>query len=94
MRRAAKIDANQPEIVQAYQDAGATVEHLHAVGGGCPDLLVGYQGKNYLIEVKDGSKKPSAQALTADQVRWHFQWRGQVQTANSVEAALNIIGIE
>ncbi len=54
MRRAANVDRNQPEIVAALRAAGATVEYLHAVGGGCPDLLVGYRGANYVLEVKEG----------------------------------------
>ena len=94
MRRAAKVDANQPEIVQAYRDAGATVEHLHAAGGGCPDLLVGYRGVNFLVEVKDGSKPPSKQQLTPDQVKWHFHWRGDKHIVNSIAQALAVIGVE
>lgn len=39
--RAAKVDKNQPEIVEALRAEGAVVQHLHAVGVGCPDLLVG-----------------------------------------------------
>ena len=90
MRRAAKVDANQREVVAALRDAGATVQLLHAVGEGCPDLLVGYRGKNYLLEVKDGRKPPSAQKLTPPQEIWHRDWRVVV---NSREAALGAIGM-
>ena len=41
MRRAARTDANQAEIVAALRGVGASVQPLHAVGQGCPDLLVG-----------------------------------------------------
>lgn len=44
------VDANQPEIVAALHAVGATVQHLHEVGHGCPDILVGFRGKNYLID--------------------------------------------
>ena len=37
----AHIDANQPEIVKALRDAACSVEPLHDVGRGVPDLLVG-----------------------------------------------------
>ena len=50
----------------------------HMVGRGCPDLLVGYRGVNYLLEVKDGEKPKSAQKLTPDEDAWHFMWMGQV----------------
>ncbi len=52
MRRAAKIDRNHVEIVAALRGVGASVQDLAAVGKGCPDLLVGYRGQNYVIEVK------------------------------------------
>lgn len=44
MRRRAHTDRNQPAIVAALRGIGATVQPLHAVGQGCPDLLVGYRG--------------------------------------------------
>ena len=93
MRRAAKVDANQREVVAALRGAGATVQLLHAVGEGCPDLLVGYKGLNLLLEVKDGSKPPSAQKLTPQQEVWHRDWRGHRVVVNSPEAALTAIGV-
>ena len=92
MRRAAKTDANQREVVAALRAAGASVQLLHAVGEGCPDLLVGYKGLNMLLEVKDGSKPPSAQKLTPQQEEWHRDWRGHRVVVNSPEAALTAIG--
>jgi len=91
MRRAAKVDANQPDIVAALRKIGATVQPLHAVGQGCPDLLVGWRGMNTVIEVKDGSKPPSARKLTPDQVEWHAEWRGQVTVVETVEQAIEAV---
>lgn len=79
MRRAARVDSNQKEIVEYLRKKGATVQPLHTVGRGCPDLLVGYNGKNYLCEVKDGDKPPSQRKLTPDEDAWHFMWRGKVE---------------
>lgn len=90
MKYGAKIDANQPEIVNALRAAGCTVQHLHAVGKGCPDLLCAVDGQTFLIEVKDGSKVPSKQALTPDQITWHKAWKAQVHVVNSVESALAV----
>jgi hypothetical protein len=92
MRRAAKIDANQNAIVGMLRGCGATVQSLAATGKGTPDLLVGFMGRNWLIEVKDGSKPPSARKLTPDQVEWHDAWRGQVDVAKDLDEALDIIG--
>lgn len=92
MKRAAKIDANQPEIVAALRKVGASVRSLAAVGKGCPDLLVGFRGANYLIEVKDGEKQPSARALTKKQRTFFYTWEGHARVALDVDEALRIIG--
>lgn len=94
MRRASKVDANQPQIVAALRDVGASVQPLHAVGKGCPDLLAGFRGVNYLLEVKDGSLPPSARKLTDAQAEWHPSWRGNVVVVNSVDEALEAIGVD
>jgi len=88
MRRAAKVDRNQPEIVDAARRMGCTVQPLHSIGQGCPDLLVGISGTNDLWEVKDGDLVPSARRLTADQIIWHDGWRGDVQVIDSVDKAI------
>lgn len=76
MRRRARIDANHGDIVNAFRRFGASVHSLAAVGSGVPDLLCGWRGKTYLVEVKDGSKPKSAQQLTPDQVAFAHGWRG------------------
>lgn len=92
--RAAKIDANQNEIVNALRKAGCTVQILSSVGKGCPDILVGRGGDNYLLEIKDGNKPKSAQKLTPDQVDWHSKWNGSVCVVNSIELAFNAVGLK
>lgn len=87
MRRAAKVDMNQPAIVDAFRSMGASVLPLHRVGEGCPDLLIGWRGADFLVEVKNGSK------LTEPQVKFHAEWRGRpVSIANSVDDVLRIMG--
>ena len=93
MRRAARIDENQPEIVRALLDAGCSVQSLASVGLGVPDLLVGHGNVNLLLEVKDGSKAPSERALTKDEKRWINMWRGQVRVVHNVEEALLACGL-
>ena len=92
MRRAAAVDRNQSEIVAALRAVGATVQPLHSVGQGCPDLAVGYRGVTYLIEIKDGAKPPSKRGLTDPQIEWHGGWKGHVAIAENVKDALTIIG--
>lgn len=91
MRRAAKTDANQAAIVGGLRACGATVQSLAAIGKGCPDILVGHRGRNFLMEIKDGNKLPSARKLTPDQIEWHAAWKGVVITVNSVEEAIAVL---
>lgn len=76
MRLKAKVDANQTMIVNTLRACGCEVESLAAVGGGVADLLVYHRAMRrvLLIEVKDGSKAPSARKLTPAQVEWHARW--------------------
>jgi hypothetical protein len=73
--------------VKALRQVGASVEDLHRVGKGCPDLLVGFRQCNYIIEVKTPTGK-----LRPGQVEWHRDWRGHVATVNCIDQALAVIG--
>jgi hypothetical protein len=95
MRRAAKIDSNQNEIVEALRKIpNLTVAITSAVGKGYPDLNIGYKGKNYLIEIKDGNKPKSQQKLTPDEEKWHRNWNGQVATCSSIDEILELLTIK
>lgn len=94
MRRAARTDANQGEIVAALRAIGCSVSDTSGVGGGFPDLAVGFRKRTLLLEVKDGSKPPSARKLTPDQLLWHISWRGQVAVVTSIEEAIAAITAE
>lgn len=93
MRYAAATDANQAEIVKVLRAVGCSVQILATVGKGCPDLLVGFRGRNLCLEVKDGSLPPSHRELTPHQRAWHASWAGQVAIVTSVDEALAAIGL-
>jgi len=86
--RARNVDKNQVAIVAALRAAGATVQHLHEVGAGCPDLLIGFRGSNYLIEVKNAAAGGS---LNAEQVKWHRDWRGDVRVFTTPGQAFDFV---
>lgn len=89
MRYDARVDDNQAAIVDGLRKIGATVEILARVGGGVPDLLVGYQGRNYLMEVKNlkaGGK------LNKKQRDWLSKWNGQHVVVTDLIDALRAIG--
>ena len=71
MRRAAKIDGNQTELVEAFRTLGCSVTSLAAVGKGVPDLLVSIKGITWLVEVKMPKGKE-----TPDQVEFAASWQG------------------
>lgn len=85
------MDVNQSTIVQALRKIGASVLHLHPLGRGAPDILVGWRGINVLLELKDGSLAPSRRVLTPDERSFYESWRGQLAIAESVEDALQIV---
>ncbi len=90
--RAAKVDDNHAQIVKSLRGVGATVISLAAVGGGCPDLVVGYRRTNYLMEIKDGAKVPSARKRTPAQIHFAETWRGSHVLVNNPREALQAIG--
>ena len=92
MRRAARIDDNQNEIVKALRNVGASVAITSQMGKGFPDIVVGYRGLNFLFEIKDGNKVPSKRKLTDDEVQFFGNWHGQVDIVESIDDALKIIG--
>lgn len=91
MRRR-RVDHNQKEVTSALRRIGASVAILSMVGKGVPDLLVGYHGKNYLIELKDGEKVASKKKLTDDEKDFHAIWKGRIDIAESWQDAFKVIG--
>lgn len=88
-----RVDANQARIVAALRKAGASVQHLHSIGHGCPDLLIGWKGWNLVAEVKDGSQPPSKRKLTSDECKWHQDWNGTVEVVASPEDAVRLLNL-
>jgi hypothetical protein len=86
MRYAARVDANQAQIVSALRAAGAYVWII-----GLPvDLLVGYNNQTFLVEIKDGPKK----ALTRLQQDFFGNWcGGSLHRIDSPDDALKMIGV-
>jgi Holliday junction resolvase len=86
MTYAKRSDANQQDIIDALRAIGASVVSIHRVGGGVPDLLVGYQGVNLLLEVKTARGR-----LNRCEAEWHQEWRGQVAVVRTVDEAIEIV---
>lgn len=85
---AKRVDENQKDITKAFREGGASVLILSSVGKGCPDLCIGFNGLNYLIEVKNEHKPPSARKLTEHEQLFFDKWKGQVMVIKSVDEAV------
>ena len=93
MRRIARTDSNQQEIVTALRRLGAVVLMTHQLKN-CFDILVCFKGSTYMVEIKDGSLSPSQRKLTPGEL----QFKAKIESVNckywvieSVEDALAML---
>jgi len=84
MMRAARVDANQPEIVKAFRDLGWSVLTISQLKN-CCDIVVAKAGTTVMVEVKDGSKPPSAQKLTEGEAKFFSAWKGNWEIVKSID---------
>ena len=90
MRHKASLDANHTEIVAGLRQIGATVVDLAKVGKGCPDILVGFRGKTYLMEIKTKTGY-----VRATQEQFFRSWNGgHIAVVRSVDDAYNVLTME
>lgn len=92
MRRAAKVDANQGEVVSALRAAGIWCHSTAALGNGFPDLLVWRNGF-HLFELKDGTRAASARKLSPMEVAFIASCPGPVHVALCVEDVFKVLGL-
>lgn len=93
-RRAARIDSNQPAIVEALRDIpGVTVELDH------DDIFVGYKKQNYWFEIKtpDAVSKRTGEVkdseLKDSQKILRREWKGHYSIVWTLEQILVEIGV-
>ena len=68
MIRAARTDGNQTEIVEALRKIGCCVLLTHQLKNAF-DILVGFRGKTFIMEIKDGNRPPSARKLSKGEIK-------------------------
>ena len=90
MRRAARRDHGEQDIIKAMRACGAYVKVINDEG--TFDLLCWYNGRTLLLEIKDGTKPPSARRLTDAEQKFHDEWPGDnLYILNSVQEALDLL---
>jgi len=82
LRFNAKRDANEGEIIKALKAGGLSVYSLDKP---C-DLLVGYDKRNYLVEVK-----AEKGILTPPQIAFIESWKGQHIILRNVDDAVRFV---
>lgn len=80
MRRAAKVDANQKEIIEAFRSMGASVWVIKEP----VDLLIGYSGRTCAVEVKNLSSS-RGKILTRQQIEFFAEFKGMSAKVETLE---------
>jgi hypothetical protein len=97
-RHARRVDDNHGAIREALRQVpGVKVYDSSGCGRGLPDLLVTHRHALFFVELKDGTKAPSARRLTPAEA----EFKAFVSTAlgvsyevvESVEQALRLVGV-
>lgn len=86
MRRAARVDQNHGEIVEAFRKLGCSVLSLAALGRGAPDILVIYAGIGLTCEIKAKKGK-----LTEDQKRFWDSWKQSPRIVRDMEGVAETV---
>jgi len=75
-------DKNEKRIIETLEGVGATVVQLNEV-----DLLCGFRGQNWLLEVKSEKGK-----MRQSQIDFREMWQGQYAVVWNEDDALRAIG--
>lgn len=87
MRRAARTDDNQHELVEALKKIGAKCYFI----GKPVDLLVGFRGRNMLLEVKRPDKRDQPSKITQEQKDFIATWPGEVVICYTIDEAISAV---
>jgi hypothetical protein len=82
MRRAARTDANQHELVEALKKIGAKCFYIKEP----VDLVVGFRGRSLLLEVKRPGK-PTTKA----QEEFFATWPGEAHLVYTIDEAISAV---
>ena len=90
MKTNARIDRNQPAIVQFFRVHDFSVLHVHQLKN-CVDIMISKGKVTAAIEIKDGLKPPSARKLTEGELKFKNEWQGLWYLCESIDDAHKIM---
>lgn len=88
--RANNTDGNQTEIITRFKKFGCSVLNISSLKK-CCDIIVSKHGRSIFVEIKDGSKVPSARKLTEGEQLFKAQTQGIWRLVESVADADEVI---
>lgn len=83
---AAKVDANQEDVVSRLRETGHEVQITSRIGGGFPDIIVSRNGETALMEIKDGKGE-----LRPGQKAFLQRWKGAVFVVRGGDEAVAVM---
>ena len=90
MRYARRVDSNHGDIVNALRAMGVGVWDASGAGNGVADLICGWRGRVYLVEVKSGS---NGLTVAQQQLANMLESRGaQLHIVRTVDEAIRLFG--
>ena len=90
LRRAAKVDRNQPEIVEAFRRMGCYVLIISQLKN-CCDLMISKGRQTAAIEIKDGSLPKSKRQLTEGEMDFMHSWKGLYFIVESLDDVVRVV---
>lgn len=91
MRLAARKDANHDQIVKAFRSMCCGWIDTYQFGAPLLDGLLEVNGVTVMVEIKDGSKRPSARKLTEGEEKTFATWRGRMAVISSIDEAIQLV---
>lgn len=86
-----RTDSNQNEVFKVFRQMGCTVLNLSNLGGCCDGLVAVSLDRQFLVEIKDGSKPPSQRKLTPAEAKFHDEWKGELYIINNIYEAIALV---
>ena len=75
--RARRVDINQTALRRLWLSVGGSWLSIAPEHGGEPDALVGWRGRDQLVEIKRPDNGPARKRPRPNQAEWHRAWRGR-----------------
>lgn len=89
--RGDRTDDNHAAVIEGFREAGYSATSLAPLKSGVGDALVGAEGRNFLFEIKDPAKKPSARVQTKKELKFAQGWKGQYHVIYTAKEGIEII---